>query len=242
MRIALISDIHGNDVALTTVLADIAGQAPDQIICLGDLAALGPEPSAVIKRLQDAQIPCILGNHDAYVSGISPVRDYTAETRIVELVDWCESVLSAAEREFLRTLPSLLEIPLDNQRLLLCCHGSPRSNTDNILSETAASTLARFFSGFQFDVLACGHTHMQMMRRFRQHLIINAGSVGLPFEKSPPAGPPEILPWAEYVLLESLGNQLSVELRQVPIDCRAVRRAILNSQMPDPQDWAAYWQ
>ena len=67
MRVALISDLHGNAVALEAVLRDIARVGVDRTVCLGDTATLGPSPTAVLSRLRDLQIPCIEGNHDAFL-------------------------------------------------------------------------------------------------------------------------------------------------------------------------------
>jgi predicted phosphodiesterase len=67
MRIALISDIHGNEVALEAVLKDIKKAGVDQIACLGDVVALGPLPVAVLQMIQDLDCPCVLGNHDAFM-------------------------------------------------------------------------------------------------------------------------------------------------------------------------------
>lgn len=67
MRVALISDIHANEVALQAVLDDIARVGVDQIVCLGDVATLGPRPGATIQTLRDLACPCIQGNHDAFL-------------------------------------------------------------------------------------------------------------------------------------------------------------------------------
>ncbi|MEO6600819.1 MAG: metallophosphoesterase family protein, partial [Polyangiaceae bacterium] len=67
MRVALISDLHGNELAFNAVLADIARQGVDQIICLGDVATLGPRPRDVLGRLAELRCVCILGNHDEFM-------------------------------------------------------------------------------------------------------------------------------------------------------------------------------
>ena len=67
MRVALISDLHANLVAIQAVLADIQRVGVDQIFCLGDVATLGPAPGAVLQLLRDLRCPCILGNHDAFL-------------------------------------------------------------------------------------------------------------------------------------------------------------------------------
>ena len=77
MRIALISDLHGNEVALKAVLDDIEEVGVDQTICLGDVATLGPRPNAVLSMLRERGYPCILGNHDAFMIDPGLIHTYT---------------------------------------------------------------------------------------------------------------------------------------------------------------------
>jgi predicted phosphodiesterase len=67
MRVALVSDIHGNEVALKAVVDEVERVGVDQIVCLGDVATLGPLPGGVIRMLRDLACPCIMGNHDAFL-------------------------------------------------------------------------------------------------------------------------------------------------------------------------------
>src|SRR5439155_22525892 len=131
MRVALISDIHANDVALQAVMADIKRVGVQQIICLGDVATLRPCPGAVIQTLRDLRCPCILGNHEAFLLDPDLIQTYTEVPVVVEAVDWCRGRLSADELDFLRTFRPSLEIPLDPHSTLLLFHGSPRSHMEN---------------------------------------------------------------------------------------------------------------
>ena len=97
MRIALISDIHGNEVALEAVLKDIKKAGVDQIACLGDVVALGPLPVAVLQMIQDLDCPCVLGNHDAFMIDPPLVHSYTDVPVIVDSIEWCRSQLSTKE-------------------------------------------------------------------------------------------------------------------------------------------------
>src|SRR5690348_61501 len=85
-RVALISDIHSNEVALRAVVADIRRTGVDQIICLGDVANLGPAPNAVIEILAGLECPCIMGNHDEFLLDPSLVRAYNDAPRIIASV------------------------------------------------------------------------------------------------------------------------------------------------------------
>ena len=94
MRVALLSDIHGNDVALRTVLADIHRQGVDQIVCLGDVATLGPTPQRTVELLVELNCPCIMGNHDAFLLDPGLVKAYTQATPVIDAIDWCREQLS----------------------------------------------------------------------------------------------------------------------------------------------------
>src|SRR5258708_31692588 len=90
MRVALISDIHGNCVALEAVLADIERAGVDQVVCLGDVAATGPQPHAVIERLRATGCPVVMGNADVWL--LNPQLSETEDeaTRQIEEIDlWC---------------------------------------------------------------------------------------------------------------------------------------------------------
>jgi predicted phosphodiesterase len=108
MRVALISDLHGNAVALDAVLRDISHVGVDRTVCLGDTATLGPAPLEVLSALHDLAIPCIEGNHDAFLLDPGLVRTYTEAPPIVAAVDWCRSELPPWAIDFVRSfLPGL---------------------------------------------------------------------------------------------------------------------------------------
>ncbi len=95
-------------------------------------------------------------------------------------------------------------------------------------------------AGHDATVLACGHTHAPFIRRHGQALLLNPGSVGLPYEltrigaRNPP--------WAEYSIVETRGGSIGIELRRVPIDADAVVRTALRSGMPHAEWWASGWR
>ena len=99
-RIALISDVHGNQIALEAVLRDLEDACVDEVLCLGDVATLGPHPSEVIGMLQRLGCKCIAGNHDAFLLHPERVAAYTNATAVIEAIDWCRDHLSEKELEF----------------------------------------------------------------------------------------------------------------------------------------------
>ncbi len=242
MRIALISDIHGNLVSLEATLVDIEKQGVDEIICLGDVATLGAQPNEVIERLQHLGCRTVLGNHDAFLIEKDDISRYTDQPEVLEMVEWCKGKLSSAELDYLRSFEPLFEVKLADEVSMLCFHGSPRSNTEIILAKTPDEELIESLDGHQATVMAGGHTHIQMLRRFFDTLIINPGSAGAPFWEMPPVGRLRILSWAEYCIVEWRDGVLNVDLRRIPIDLEAVHTAILASDMADPAQWLDYWE
>src|SRR3954470_464991 len=217
MRIALISDLHGNIVALRAVLEHIGRSRVDRIVCLGDVATLGPSPGPVLEALSELGCACILGNHDAFLLDPSLIHRYTESPLIVAAVDACRAGLSAAHLDFVRTFQPTLDLEMDGATLGLF-HGSPRSHMEDLLATTAADDLDRALGESRATVMAGGHTHVQMLRQHRGTLLVNPGSLGLPFETYVSGGPPTILAHAEYATIESVRGVVSVTLHRVPLD------------------------
>src|SRR5262245_53448353 len=144
MRIAIIADVHANRVALDAALADIAALQPEQIVCLGDVAATGPQPRQVVERLRALTCPVVMGNADAWLLEPQPFESGDEDMRRFEAIDhWCAAQLSPIDMAYLRTFQPTVELPLGAGATLLCCHGSPLSNTDIIRATTPDDELER---------------------------------------------------------------------------------------------------
>jgi putative phosphoesterase len=232
MRVALLSDLHGNELALDAVLADVREQGADQIVCLGDTAALGPRPCAVLARLRDLGCPCVLGNHDAFMLDLDLIHSYNDAPVIVEAATWCQAQLSSADLEFIATFVSKIELDLSSDVRLLLFHGSPRSYMEDILCTTPAEQLDAMLAGQTATVMAGGHTHIPMLRRQRGILLVNPGSVGLSFEQYVAGKTPKLQPYAEWACIEVKRENLSVNLRRVPLDRRSLRLAAQSVDLP----------
>jgi predicted phosphodiesterase len=232
MRIALISDIHGNQLALEAVLADARSRGTDSVACLGDVATLGPRPRDVIRTLRDLGCPCILGNHDAFLLEPELVARYTKAKVIVEAIEWCREQLSPDDLSFVRTFAHELELSLGGDRRLLLYHGSPESNVVDVLPTTTDDELGRVLGGRRAAVMAGGHTHIQMLRQHRGTWVVNPGSVGMPFRAYVGGARPEIMPYAEYAIVEAGSGPIGVELRRVPLDPAALRAETRAWQRP----------
>jgi putative phosphoesterase len=243
MRIALLADIHGNLVALETVLHEVAQESVDQIICLGDVGALGPQPHEVIDRLRHLHCSVILGNTDAWL--LSPHGAKTSDSETLRTItSWCAEQLTPEDRSYLHTFSPLLELPLDEGKTLLCYHGSPRSFDDVIAATTPDAVVKQMLAGSAATVMIGGHTHIQMIRRYEDAYLVNVGSVGLPGVN---AGSPELpdnqhVHWAEYGVLSSASGRMSIELRRIPLDMTAVLQAGTYSGMPHIAWWMQKWE
>ncbi len=240
MRVALISDIHGNLVSLEAVLEDIAKEDIDEVICLGDVAATGPQPRETIRRLRGMDCPVVMGNADAWFLKPEPRGGMQNLERFSDIDLWCFQQLRSEDLEYVRSFRPYLELTLEEATTLLCFHGSPRSNTDVIATTTPDEELDQMLSGYQAAVMAGGHTHVQMLRRHRDTIIVNPGSVGLPFEISSSTDRVRNPPWAEYAVLRAEGS-IGVELRRAAVDVEAVVQTALKSGMPHGDWWSSEW-
>ena len=232
MRIALISDLHANEVALRAVLADIDRLGCDEIICLGDVATLGPRPNAVIQLLRERTTRRILGNHDDFMLNPDLIHSYTEVPVVVDSVEWCRAHLSADEVEFLRTFSPNLEIPLGGDATLVLFHGTLRSHMEDLLATTPPEEVDEMLMHRRGTIMAGGHTHLQMARQHNGILIVNPGSVGLPFQEHPVGGPPRLLHQAEYAMIEASNGTVGVQLRRVTLDRAAMAAEVASTDNP----------
>ena len=234
-RVAFISDLHANLVALDAVLADIDALGVEEIICLGDIVDLGAQPKQLLARLHERGIRCIRGNHDT-------LDEHPPIPHLLEIEAWTRAELGAPLLRELEELPTELELDLDGVQVL-CVHATPQNATDQILDATPRETLESWFAGREFDVLVGGHTHVQLVRRMDARSIVNVGSVGMPFARPfvDGGGAPTLLPWAEYGLISGRGGRASIELRQVAFDLDAHAAAVRATDFPEAEKWISSW-
>ncbi len=247
MRIAIIADTHGNLFSLDAVLAEIDDEGIERVVCLGDVAGLGPRPRQTLARLWALDCPVVMGNADEFLldpSLLDPDRhpDADAHTRrLHDMERWAAAQLDAEDRAYIASFRPVVAVDLGDGASLLCYHGSPRSAWDEIRAATPDDELAALLGDRRALVMAGGHTHEQFVRRLDQSIVLNPGSVGLPYETLEGGGARNP-PWAEYAVLTTGGGRLSVELRRVPVDAGAIRGALLDSGIPHAARWAADWR
>jgi putative phosphoesterase len=242
MRIGLISDIHGNLPALEAVLEKLDAEAIDRLVCLGDVA-VGPWPSDTVKRVATLDGACIVGNWDAWMlDGVPPCGDSDACRKLLEMGSFWAEQLDKDDLAFMRLAAPELRLEIDGGKHLVFFHGSPRSYNEPILAATPTEELTHMLRGLDAPIIGVGHTHVQMVRRLPFTLIVNPGSVGLPFLEWPFAAA-RVCPWAEYGLLDYADDgTVNVQLRRTRYDSKAVIERTLASGVPHAKWWTDCWE
>jgi len=243
MRIALIADIHGNATGLDAVLVEIDRLGADEIVCLGDVAVLGPKPKAVISRLRDLGSVVVRGNSDAWLVDEPSGAEQASLGPVADLRDWTLSQLDNTDLATIRGYPRHHTVTFADGSALICAHGSPRSFEDVIGPSTPVAAIAEMFTGHTAAFAAGGQTHVQLYRRFADLGFINPGSAGLPG-----AGPntPDLpgnrnVTWVEFAILNISVRTVSVDLRRVSIDLEGMLDAARATSMPHFDWWRARW-
>lgn len=180
MRVAAISDIHGNVPALEGVLADVERERPDLIVFGGDVAS-GPMPAETIDllmTLQDARF--VRGNADRGL--IDEFDGKPRKDMAGPFGEWCASQITPRHRDFLASFEDKVMVDdVEGLGRVLFCHASPRNDTDVFTVESPDDRVRALYAGVDANVVICGHTHMQFDRTVDQVRIVNAGSVGMPY-------------------------------------------------------------
>jgi len=230
-RIAVLSDIHGNDLALEAVVKAIRKERPDAVLVAGDLVLNGPAPAATIDALRALEADGALivsGNTDIAVGDFDygaafPQYQDGVPDAITIAAEWAHDELSDDQLDWLRRLPAERRRRADDGSLVLVVHGSPGSQTRgfdqaldaNVIFERAALTDAR--------VICVGHTHVPEIRDLGWKVIVNAGSAGYVFDGEPTAT------WA-LVTIED--GAVRGEIRRAEFDALAVANAISARGLP----------
>jgi predicted phosphodiesterase len=236
MRIAIISDIHGNGVALDAVLNDIKQIDVDRIVCLGDAVQGGPQPVEVVTRLRELDCPVVMGNADDWLlTGADSGAENIPEERRVRMGkvrDWQLTKLSENDLSFIRTFQPTIQMKLDDERTLLCYHGSPKSFDHVILPQTPDEEVRGYLEPHEQMIYTGGHTHMQFIRHFGRTFHFNPGSVGVAYRHDQPDEHFRLDPWAEYAQLSSRNRNLSLEFRRIPFDVQLLTSVYKASGRP----------
>src|SRR5918999_2300582 len=179
MRVAALYDVHGNLPALEAVLADVDRERPDAIVVGGDMVS-GPIPAETLERLRGLERAHFLrGNADR---GVVAIRRGEPEPELGLNDEWIAGRLSDEQIDFLAGLPLTVTLDVDGLGRVCFCHATPRDDEEIFTERTPDDVLAGMLAGTEEAVVVCGHTHMQVDRRVGRWRVVNAGSVGLPYD------------------------------------------------------------
>jgi putative phosphoesterase len=188
IRLALLSDVHGNVTALEAALKDIKAHKPDRIAIAGDLVMNGPRPAETLARLRSLAADgalVIQGNTDIavadgdYAAAFPWMEDVPASQRAA--AEWARDQLSDEDLDFLRTLPAERRL-IANEEMVLVCHASPGSQTQGLPVDLDPSVTVERVTRTDARVICCGHTHVAEVRDLGRRLIVNPGSCGYAFD------------------------------------------------------------
>ncbi len=219
MRVAALYDVHGNLPALEAVLADPRLEGVEAIVCGGDLVA-GPLPAECLDALEalGRRVRFLAGNADRET--VLPPGDGPLATA----GRWSSARLGAERLGRVAAWPTTVELEVDGLGGVLFCHATPRSDTTILTRLTPPDDVARELAGVDVRSVVCGHTHVQYEREVGGILLVNAGSVGMPYEGSPAA---------RWALLDGAG----VALVSTPYDAEAALERLAGTGFPLLGDW-----
>jgi predicted phosphodiesterase len=234
MRIAVISDIHGNMEAFRQVLDDIGRSNVGGIFCLGDLVGYGPEPEAVVQQVQALEIPTVMGNHELAVANPKVLKIFNPLAR--RSLQLTVQMLSEDSIRYIRGLETAGVF--NNCRLV---HGFPPVSISTYLFQVKDDKIIATFDIMPEPICFVGHTHVVEMISFdgcvvmhktlsrgiiplktEQRCIINVGSVGQPRDNNNNA---------KYVIWDSQNH--TIEVRYVPYDIESVVAKIIAAGLPE---------
>jgi predicted phosphodiesterase len=238
MRIAVLSDIHGNVFALEAALADVKRQGADVVVNAGDILSGPLEPAATADLLLSLGLPTIAGNHERQLLACASARGGASDQFAFEHT-------TERHRAWLRTLPPVLEIEDD----VLVCHGTPSSDVVYFLEEVGPSgsraappgVVEARARGVSRSLVLCGHSHKPRAAALSDgRLVVCAGSVGLQAyddDRPHPHVHENGSPHARYVLCERGPAGWSVTFRCVPYEHG---KAAAAARRHGREDWARW--
>lgn len=237
MRIAVIADIHSNDIALAAVMDDFRNAGVDRVIHLGDAFNSPINPKGVADLLKSIALPSshVRGNGERMVLGLGP--ECPTKTAL-----FARGKLSAEDLAFAATWPAVVR-----GEMFLACHGSPRDDTEYLLEAVtpqgvtlrSPDAVAKILGTDRAPLVLCGHSHVQRIVPLSGgSLVVNAGSVGLPAYSISLLVPHKMesgTPHARYALAENAGDGWHVSLRAVSYDWEKAAAVAVSNGF---SDWA----
>lgn len=222
----MLNDIHGNLPALEAVLDEARAARVDRVVVGGDVLP-GPMPHETIARLLALDIPVqfIHGNGDrvvrAQMNGQEPAE---VPEQFRDIIRWTAAQLSREDEQLIGRWPPTLRVRIPELGDVLFCHATPRNDVEIFTRLTPEERLRPIFDAVDAPLVVCGHTHMQFDRTVGKTRVVNAGSVGMPFQD----------PGAYWLLLGP-----AVQLRRTAYDLEKAAAAVRRTSYPQGEDFAS---
>ena len=228
MRIAVLSDIHGNLTAFEAVLADLRNAAPDLVIHAGDLGDGGSRPIEIVDAIRALNWPGVMGNGDEMLSRPESLETFVRQSSAPSTLWEAVREMAVAARDVLgaERLSWLGQLPLTiTQPDFAVVHASPGTSWKAAPASATDADLQEVYASLARPIVVFGHTHLPAVRRITGpvKLLINAGSVGLPYDGDPRAS---------YLLLDDEAPTI----RRVLYDIDKEVQALQSSELPHA-DW-----
>jgi predicted phosphodiesterase len=228
LRIAVLSDIHGNLLALDACLADLESQGgADGIIVAGDLCLDGPKPKKVLQRLEELGATCVRGNTDRYLSEDTSKESFDAAE--VAQIAWTRREIGERWVSWLKELPFALRVG-DDENQLLIVHANPKTDDEHIWPDADEASLRRLIGKERATAIAFGHLHIPFVRMWRGKLLVNVSSAGLPKDGDPRAG---------YAIFTERDGGWQAKHRRVPFDVKKVATQLADCGIPESAELIA---
>jgi putative phosphoesterase len=223
--VAVISDVHGVLPALESVLAEPLVLTADLIVVTGDLAA-GPMPSETLDLLQSLGDRAILVRGNADRDLVELARGRRGGDGLPAIDSWAAAQLRSEQVDLLESLPHPVTVQIAGFGDVLFCHGTPRDDNEVVLVDSSLERWTAVLASVPRSVstVVCGHTHMPFLRLVDRRLVVNAGSVGMPYGHR----------GASWALLDNG----AVALHRTSLDASMVAREIRDrSSFADIEEW-----
>ena len=221
MKIAVLSDIHGNLTALNAVLNDIANLGISKYIIAGDHICDCPEPNEVLEKVKKLNAYIIKGNREEYVLNYHKgMHDEWNKYKQMASVVWTHNAIDKDNMKYIEELPEQLSISLPQMDTIRVVHGSPSAIREDLFPDKYPERLEKALNSINESVLICGHTHESWSIVSHNKLVVNPGSVGVPFNKSK---------CAEYAVLSWEDNKWIVSHHKVKYDFKELEEVFYES-------------
>ncbi|WP_019119776.1 metallophosphoesterase family protein [Brevibacillus massiliensis] len=229
MKLAFLSDIHGNAVALEAVLSDVKAQKVDRVFVLGDIAYRGPEPKRALDMVRSLGAQVIKGNADEWT--VRGVRKGEVPDSMLEMMnceqEWTSSRLTEADLSWLDSLPTELAVPVSEALSIHAFHATPDSLFEVVLPDQKTDELSgKLMSGRDASIYIYSHIHLPYVRFIGGKCLVNTGSVGLPFDG---------LARASYAVVEVQGDRYRISIERVAYDVEQVAAQYRRLEYPNAE-------